>query len=238
MFHIEAYCILMNRKANTRVPADSPLQRSCVKSDYIKAERFFASSKPGELNPTRISRDRLKCLFKHELGHYKITRLIALDLFRAVLEQSQGPRFPSAEAAIAKFNALEAEYIFIRELVQATYELVTNFGRNEGEQQRWTELLEKADTDAGDWRARTSRVGPNRRFWPGLEYNLSSPGVTQIEMDLAKNLLSIYGTGKNPNHQAAQAFKTQLDQQINAAKSTAQSAAAKSAAHPQPSAHP
>jgi hypothetical protein len=235
-FYVEAYCILIQSKANTKV-ASGKYHCSCVRPKFIEAELFFADPKAGPRNPTSISRDRLNSLFQHELGHYKITRLIALDLYRAVLEL-QSRSFPSGVVAMRKFNALEAEYKFIRELVQGTYELVTSFGGNQQQQQRWNDILAKADADAGDWRIPKSRLGPT--FWPGLEFNLASApaGVPQLEADLGKTLKGMYGSTTNPNRMAAQAFRSELDLKLTAAQNVAKNAAQNAAAAAQQAGHP
>ena len=224
-FYIEAYWVLVTHKPSNTLIGPNTHPASCVRSEYIEAENYFASGANGN-NPTRHSRDRVNCLLRHETGHYRITRLIALDLFRSlVFQATKGTPFPNQDAARSKYNETLEEYRFIKELVQCVYELATNFGRDEGQQSRWDKILDTAESEAGDWKTSKNRLGPS--FWPGLEYILANqPTGSQFEADLAKNLLGAYASTPNINKSAAQVFSNQLQALVQAAKTQSHAAAA------------
>jgi hypothetical protein len=217
-FTVEAFCVLTNQalpqgsliKINEANGVPPPLP-SCVLADYIKAEQWFATGTTPR-NPTTFSRDRVATLLKHEVGHYRIFRLIGLDLYRTVAAQGI---FPNPDAARTQFDNTVATYKIIANIIQSVYELVTKFGRDEAEQNRWSTLLGTAESEAGEWRTTLPRIGST--FFPGLQHTLTAQqSGHERETALTTDLLGIYsGTADADKAKAEEIFR-RLDAAVRA----------------------
>jgi hypothetical protein len=222
---------------NPHLPPE-PRKFSCVLEDILYAEQYHRGEATNRGQP-KYTQSQIDWLLAHEIGHYRIARLIALDLYRTLEERAARSRSNDPRAMEAAWRKCIRDFCIIKDMIQTVYDIATVAGSDRAGQSRWLEdVLNRAERSAGA-AENTSIFKINASFWPGLEFSLVTPpsGAPAREKQLAREILGLYGGGSEINTVALEQLNANLKAEWNRKKAevlAARAAAARAAAAGRP----
>jgi hypothetical protein len=190
-FNVEVY--LRDMVNSPTIPMNEAPKKSIVREDIIKAEEHYAKGSGGD-QKFSITQDGLARLLFHEIGHYRIARLMGLELHRTLLlDATLGFRVDQPSKLYERFDETLANYRLLKDIVQLMYDVSTRDGSNVDEQTRWAcDVIGRGEREVSYWNDRALKRN-SIQLWPGLLDTIVSPTASapQAEHDLARAMISI-----------------------------------------------